>query len=185
PDEDHLRVWALSHGLPGQVGEVPWHRQAVLDAAGHVPESARLLDALIAMGLVVEVSPGTPGAADFARTHRMRPLLTGLGNSPDDPLRFAIGLIGTPVVKVESSVFEMWQWGRLGSSLWDTADMFFKVDQASKVDQAMSDAARSGRTTDGGTESVLTDILERLHLLLGYNAAYLDLALTRPTDELI
>ncbi|MGH3660734.1 MAG: hypothetical protein ACRDT8_18935 [Micromonosporaceae bacterium] len=175
PDEDHFKAWALTHGLPGDSGQGPWTRRSVLDEAKRLGLDAdQVLAALADKGVVAEVESTGPGAVEFARRHRLQPLMMGLGNSPDDPLRFAIGLIGVPpAVKVDSFVFEIWQWGRLGRSLWETAEMFSKVEQE----------VGTGRRADASPEKMLTEILEHLHILLSQNAAYLDTTLEPATEE--
>jgi hypothetical protein len=160
--DDVFRLWTLSHGVPDRPGSRPWTREAVLDAARQLPDPERGLDTLIGDGLVVEITPGTPDAVRFARDYRVQPLMTGLGNTARDPLRFGIGVLGQPpAVTVDVLGFELWQWGRLDHDLWQVAHRLASV---------------RGRVTDGSAdpERMLTEILRRLPVLLGHNAVYLD-----------
>ncbi|MGH3715912.1 MAG: hypothetical protein ACRDT4_20995 [Micromonosporaceae bacterium] len=171
PDDAHFTVWALAHGLPHQIGKVRWTRDAMREIAG-IATFDEVVDALVAQGLLAEIQPGQEAA--FARGHRLQPLMMGLGNSPDDPLRFSIGFLGVPpAVKVESFVFELWQWGRLGHHLMETAEMFAKVEQ---------EVSGGGHHAKSGPEQLLGEILEQLHVLLAHNAAYLDATL-EPASE--
>ncbi|MGH3737664.1 MAG: hypothetical protein ACRDT6_18940 [Micromonosporaceae bacterium] len=166
--EEQFTLWALTHGMPHQSGRTRWTRAAVRELA-RLPRFDEVLDSLVADGLVAEVSPGAT-AVEFGRTHRLQPLMMGLGNSPDDPLRFSIGLLGVPpVAKVESFVFELWQWCRLGHDLMETAELFAKVEQE----------VNGGQT---GAEQLIGDITEQLHVLLAHNAAYLDTTLGPATE---
>ncbi|MGI8628315.1 MAG: hypothetical protein ACR2J5_17370 [Geodermatophilaceae bacterium] len=102
PDEGHVDIWALAHGLPTRE-DVRWTRRAIIEAADEagMPDATAILDNLASLGLIAEVTPGTEQAHEFANSYRLQSLLIGLGNSPDDPLLDGIGLMGlAPVVKV-------------------------------------------------------------------------------------
>ncbi len=165
--ETEFAVWAMTHGTPGLVGPSrPWTRAAVRALAHETELGAdtdAILNSLIDNKVVAEVTPGTAEALEFARGHRVLPLLMGVGNTPTEPLSFGIGFPGLPpVVTVDSFLYEVWQWGRLGPTLWDTCELFARVDRT--------------RTP----EEVLTRILQNLHILLASNVAYLDAKLDDP-----
>jgi hypothetical protein len=162
PGDERFGIWALSHGLPDELEKVAWTRSQLIRAATRIelPNPAALLDELIAQGVVARVTPGTDDAVEFARRYRIQPLMMGLGNTPEDPMRFSLGFVGAPpVVKINDFLYLLWQFGRW-DSIWETAAMFAKAD---------SDA---GRVPD--PERVLGQILGQLHVLLSHNAAYLD-----------
>lgn len=169
PDETHFDVWALSHGLPARIGHMPWTRQAVARVAtdAGVPDPEAVLDSLLELGLVVEVVPGTPGAVDFARRHRVHSLLIGLGNGPEDPFLDGIGLPGLPpLARVEPRVYELWQWAHLWPDLWSAC-------------QGFTEAAReSGASGEEEPDPArwLDVALGDLRTLIAHNAAYLDTA---------
>lgn len=173
--EAAFTVWLLCHGArdPG----TRWTRRDVLDAARETwgavrspvqepsPDPERLLDSLIDEGVVAEIEPGTEDAIRFARTHRINPLMTGLGNTATEPHRFGIGpLDGPPAVIVDTLGFETWQWGRLEPDLWQVALRLVVVED------------RVNPTRKATPEDMLAEVLERLPLLLSHHAAYLDLA---------
>ncbi|SRR6266508_762326 len=169
PGEELFGVWALAHGLPDRVGRVPWTRDSVTAVASEMGISKvdEQLDQLIAQRLLVEVAPGTPQAAEFARGHRIQPLMMGLGNTPEDPLTFSLGFVGSPpAVKINSFLYELWQWGRVTRSLWQTAEMFAQVEQQL--------AQQDRRATP---EEIVDQMLQQVHILLAHNAAYLDAVL--------
>ncbi len=173
PDEDHLDIWALAHGLPGRIEQTRWTRQAIIDAAeeAEMSDAAATLDNLAKLGLIAEVPPGPEQARKFAQSYRMQSLLIGLGNSPDDPVLDGIGLVGiAPVVKVRPRIFEIWQWAHLWPSLWAACEGLAYV------------AAQGQQPTPETTqpEKVLDVVLEALRTLISRHAAYLDLATTRP-----
>lgn len=165
--DEAFGVWALAHGLPDRIADTPWTVTELIRAADEMqlPDPAGHLERLTAQGVLALVRPGTPGAVEFARSHRIQPLMMGLGNTPHDPLTFGLGVIGAaPVVKVPSSLYDVWQWGRIGRNLWETVELFAKVERDVRPD----------RPGVPDPEGILTRMLGELHLLLAHNAAYLD-----------
>ncbi|MFD7161025.1 hypothetical protein ACFV9C_41025 [Kribbella sp. NPDC059898] len=73
------------------------------------------VDELLRRGLLVQVDDVNV----FAQQYRLLPLYIGLGNRPDDPQQFAIGLPGLePLAVVPATTYELWQWGWVAPSLW-------------------------------------------------------------------
>lgn len=170
PDERHVDIWALAHGLPTREA-VRWTRRAIIEAADEagMPDATAILDNLAGLGLIAEVTPGTEQAHDFANSYRLQSLLIGLGNSPDDPLLDGIGLMGlAPVVKVRPRVFEIWQWAHLWPTVWAACEGLASV--AGQAEGSSPDAA--------DPEKVLDLVLEAMRTLISSNAAYLDVATT-------
>lgn len=169
PDEEHVDIWAMAHGLPDRVDTVRWTRQAIIDAAEEIGMSgaAAILDSLADLGLIAEVSLGTAQAREFAGSYRLQSLLIGLGNSPDDHILDGIGLAGLPpVVKVRPRVYEIWQWAHLWPSLWAACEGLAWV----------SADVEGGQPDHSDPEKVLDVMLEAVRTLISRNVAYLDVA---------
>lgn len=169
PDEAHVDIWALTHGLPARIDTVPWTRDAVLEAAADagMTDADTILETLLQLGLVAEVGADAEGARAFAARYRLQSLLVGLGNSPDDPALDGIGLIGLPpLVRVRPRVFEVWQWAHLWPSLWSAAEGMAQV--AREVEGEGSEYADPDR--------MLGFLLVATRKLVAHNAAYLDIA---------
>lgn len=171
PDQEHLDIWALAHGLPARLSSVRWTRRAIIEAAdeAEMANAARILDSLADLGLIAEVAPGTEQAREFADSYRLQSLLIGLGNSPDDPALEGIGLVGIePLVKVRPRVFEIWQWAHLWPTLWAACEGL--ADVAGKV---------VGSDPKGADpERVLDFAFEAMRRLIPRNAVYLDVAVS-------
>ena len=168
-DQASADVWALAHGLSDSVGLQPWTRSQVRGAATEagIADSDAVLDGLIARGLVAEFSPGTPAAAEFARTHRVQSLLLGLGELPDEKGVDGIGLFGLPpLARVLLGTYEFWQWGHLWPTLAEAAEGL--AEMAAQSPQHAPDEADPGQ--------VLDRVLRELHELLAVGAVYLDLS---------
>jgi len=167
PDDRTLAVWAAGHRSPDEPAE-PWTREAVTRTARTrlgVDDPEPVLAELLDSGLLAEVTPGTPDAIEFARAHRVVPLMVGLGNTPEEPLLNGVGLFGMePIVRVPSLVYDVWQWGSVGASLWDVCQAFAQAGEEVVV----------SNSHEHNPEFVLTTYLNSLHVLLGPNAAYID-----------
>ena len=148
--EDEFGVWVLSHDANPQ-----WTVGDVLTQAARVnllnPEAS--VDRLLSVGALVTVTDSEA----FARSYRLHPLLTGIGNTEEDPETFVVGLPGLEATKLTASGYELWQWSALAPTLWHTCEIRAKL-----ADMSAGEAA----------EEVLAD----LRPLLANSCGYLDKA---------
>ena len=161
-------IWTLAHGSPEAVqNEVAWRRRSVEELAKltGLTGVADLVDEMITTGLLVDVAPGTDQALDFAKTHRVTPLMLGLGNTADEPWLFDIGFLNQPILKVTHAIYDLWQWSAMDDTLWATCE--------SAADIARRAESTDPEKTDPG--KMLTGFLPSLHALLLSNAACLDI----------
>jgi hypothetical protein len=170
PDRAAATVWELAHGLPDRVARTPWTRGELCGAAREagVADPEPVLGTLVELGLVAEVTPGTPEAAEFAATHRVQSLLLGLGELPDQRGLDGIGLLGMPALaRVPLGTYEFWQWGHLWPTLTEAA-----AGLAEMAEQSPEHAPE-----EADPSQVLDRILRELHQLLAVGAVYLDRSL--------
>jgi hypothetical protein len=166
-DDEQLGVWALAHGVPTGGDASPWTRATTEGAAraAGIADAARILDDLLGKDLLVEVAPGTAEAVELAQVCRIRSLLLGLGNTPDDLLRYGIGLTPTqPAVRVAPFAYELWKWGHACDSLWHAVQIMARAGRDAGSDDEQ----------DTDPELVLTRCLTALQTLVGHGAGYLD-----------
>lgn len=160
--EQQAEVWQLAHGVPAEIDQqIPWQRSSIEERLGG---AGPIIDELTGLGLLVEATPGTVRAEEFAKAHRLVPLMLGLGNSAADPDTFGIGFLGQPMLQVSHPIYDVWQWSTMDDSLWNTCE------------NATDVARRAGSTDAEVTETsrLLTGIIGSLHALLASSAAYLD-----------
>jgi hypothetical protein len=174
-DAGQFALWALGHGLPepGDDGTAPWTRSALVGAtrASGIPNVGDALADLLARDLLIEVTPGTAEAVEFARVCRTRSLLVGLGNTLEDPLHYAIGASeNTPVVRVSSFAYELWKWGHACDSLWQACHIFAAAGEPDDPEES-------------DPERVLTRCLAAIQVLLASGAIYLDEAREDALDD--
>jgi hypothetical protein len=168
--DDEFAVWVGAHGGVEAIRDgVAWQRPAVEEhaqAAG-LSNAPALVDQLLGTGLLVEVAPGSDEATSFAESHRLVPVMLGLGNSADQPDMFGIGFFHQPVLQVSHAIYDLWQWSAMDDTLWATC-------------QNAADVARRAGATDPDYVDpgrLLTGFLGSIHALLLANAAYLDVGL--------
>ncbi|MGH3452635.1 MAG: hypothetical protein ACRDQW_18420 [Haloechinothrix sp.] len=174
--DEQLAVWLLARGIPEQVGEVSWTREALQRAAEQagISNPAEVITGLAGEGLLAETVPGTAHSVDFAEAYRLVPLMLGLGNSAEEPWMQAIGFFDQPVIKVANEVYTMWEWAHVDNNLWAAC-------------HAYADTSQRAKQTDPEEtvpELILTGFLSAVHGLLAAGAAYLDLAwLDEPVER--
>jgi hypothetical protein len=155
--DPELTVWLASRGV-WPAGRDPGLDRASLLARVRrrgVPDGPGAVDRLVRRGLLAELAPSTSQAVEFGRSHRVVPLMLGLGNRPDEPSRYRIGFFAEPTVLVAGLVYRVWELSHLEASLWAGC---------------RAHAAGAHREP----VSVLHGFLAALPALLAFGAAYLD-----------
>jgi hypothetical protein len=153
-------AWSAAHGDAANASRCtrPEVERWLHDEGVDAPD--RTVQELLDDHLLAEVDPYGSAVVDFARGHRVNPLLWGLGNSPEEPWLFSIGLMGQEVARVGRTMFEIWAWGPADSDLWSSCQTF---------------AEQEGRDGDADDPvRVVAGFLDGLHGLLAVQAAYLD-----------
>jgi hypothetical protein len=165
--EDAFAVWAAAH-RPTDVADEPWTRARVLDVARNrlgADEPEQAMEGFFETGVLVEVTPGTPDAVDFAKHHRVLPLMVSLGNTPEDLDAYGVGLFGLPpVITVPRLVEFFLRWSPYAQNLWEVCREY----AAAKTKNGVTDPAERDPKT------ALDTFLRSLHTLLGPNAACID-----------
>ncbi|WP_148086384.1 hypothetical protein [Micromonospora sp. HM5-17] len=164
--DDEFLAWVAAHGTDETPAAGPPSLDLVereLRAQG-LAAPAAVVDRLLDRGLLTAFPSDDTAAAAFARAHRVVPTLLGLGNSPEEPELYSIGLIGAAVVQVSRPVFELWSWAGLEADLWSACESFAAQErEAGGTDPELCDPGR-----------VLAGFLTALAGLLAVQAVYLD-----------
>lgn len=171
--ESEFHAWALTHGMPEEVTARSWTlddaRELSRRAGRSTPDA---FDEVLRREYAVQVLPGSEESVRFAKDCRLRPLLSGVGNTAAQPLRYGLGLGGTQmVVTVDVLAYQMWTWAGVCDSLWHACQIYARAAEA--VPQFGPD--------DQDPERVLARALSSVQVLLANGAAYLDEA--RDRDE--
>lgn len=165
---DQFAVWSAAHGTQEAVqAGLAWQRRSVEEhpQVADVPGASGLIDEMLDLGLLAEVTPGREQVLEFARSYRLVPLMLGLGTSTDNPDLFDIGFLHQPVLSVSYPIYDLWQWSTVDDSVWATCESAADV------------AKRSGYTSPDYIDPtrLLVGMVRSLHALLVSRAAYLDI----------
>ncbi len=166
--EEQFAVWAAAHGSEDAIeNDLPWQRQSLEQhpSVAGLDRASEIIDDFLAGGLLVEVTPSDDRATVFARSHRLVPLMLGLGNGPNEPDMFGIGFLTQPVIEVSHPVYDLWLWSAMDDSLWATCEN--AADVARRAGSADPESLEPAR--------LLTGFLGSLHAILLANAACLDI----------
>lgn len=158
PADETLTVWLLCHGRLTEDGSVVRTQADILAeaAVAEVPQAEEILRALIELGAVVRTGTDPVSLAGLAREHRVEPMMVGLGNVPEKPESFALGIPPADVHAVVSAeVMAVWLNAHLARTLHQAV-----IDEAGLV----------GREQD----VVLAETIEAVSELIAIGAVYLD-----------
>jgi hypothetical protein len=147
---DEFGVWVLAHDESPQ-----WSVENVvtLATAAELPNPAEAVERLLSAGVLATATD----EAAFTRSYRAEPLLTGIGNTAEDPDTYAVGLPNREPTLLTADGYELWQWSALAPTLWHICEIRAKV-----LDRALTE--------------VVPELLTDLRPLLANNCAYLDKA---------
>ena len=166
-DHEERRIWALAHGDPATINDDPPSRENVIRDATEFDDhtAAQIIDRLCDVGLLVEYRRRTEQARDFAYRHQVEPIAIGLGNTPDTPWYFQLGLPATPRVMVGHDAYHLWMFAHRHASLWDACEYVAADRQAEAV-------ARAGPDTD--PDRILSHFLDALPAMIATSCVYVD-----------
>ncbi|MGW6282671.1 hypothetical protein [Kribbella sp. NPDC055071] len=173
-DAPTFTLWSFAHGSRQAVeSETPWTRHAVVELA-KATGTPDVVDELLGSGLLAEVDPAA--GIEFARAHRVTPLMLGLGNTAAEPSLCGIGFLNHPVLQVSLAIYDVWQWSAMDDTLWRTCENAAGAARAAGLDDP--------ELVD--PELLLTGFLQSLHALVSVNAACVDVdvRLSHPSTQL-
>jgi hypothetical protein len=168
-------VWTITHGTGDLVLAKRWTRAVVEEQARAkgVPRPDVIVDDLVGRRLLATAVPHAALAGHFAQSHRLVPLMTGMGNSTSRPEVFGIGTGGVEIVHVGPSLYLLWSVAGATNSLMEACEA---VTDARATSAAAQTAVGLAPTDSNGGKH-LEGLLAQAHVLLSVNAAYFDLCL--------
>jgi hypothetical protein len=163
---DHeYAVWLLPHGVGDKNRPT---LGTLVEQAGEIgmtsAQATDVIERFVREGLLVVAEPDGDRMVEFARGHRLVPLVVGLGVEEEAPRMRVVGAWGRPVARVSVAMFDVLMWAQLRPDLW------------SGCCDAAEVAVQAGVTAEEEIEPrrVLAGVLGRVHGLLGVRAAYFD-----------
>ena len=167
PTNNDYAVWLRGHG---PVDRPPLtytrYRDALIDAG--IPDGDGLAYRLAANGLLRQIPRTGDVAVEFARTHRITPLLTAIGTANADvpPGRWALGRPGVVFHHADEVEYWLWLWGGRFDSLWLACE-------------ALARSELGARTGDGDPNRCVGPVLLAVQNLILHALLFLDAAWDR------
>lgn len=161
-------VWVLAHGLIDKLNDgVRWTRATLLEGARLVVgnEADSIVEDLLERDVLMEATPGTKQAIDFAKEIRLIPLRLGGGNNAEEPWLWRIGM-PTAIISVSYTVYNTWEWSHMYVNLWESCKALAKINAENPEVPAKSEKC--------DPEAILTELLDSTHALLSTSCVYLD-----------
>ena len=157
-------LWLAAHGRREKIATTEWTRDAVTRGRAPTDPVADGIrwGTLTGNGLIAEIDPNGAEAVEFARTHRLVPRMHGLGNRSEQPNVFMAGYAPDGVATFTWHQWRLWRESHLEPSLWDGCE------------RQVENERRAGRRVDA--RFLLADTLRGMHIMLGFQLAYLDVA---------
>ena len=174
---EEYAVWAVSHGDPNLVNAgVPTTKEVVEYAAraAGVDEPGPVFDGLVSNGLLVDVGETGTSAREFAREHRVIPLALGLGNSPQNPAEFQIGLPNAARVSVGYDVYHMWLFSYRTPTLWHALQAIADEGKEANEDEGDGNDGNEGVRLIDDPDLLLDALLRALQVLVSTSCVFVD-----------
>lgn len=131
-----------------------------------VADPVAVVSKLLARGLLVEFDPASVSVQRVFREHQLFPLVQGMGNSPENPTGYEIGIAGQTLVVANADVYAIWSYALTCRSLWDAC-----AELAAGLDEDLGPGEEPlGLTTEG----VAGDLATAVPVLVATGCAYLD-----------
>lgn len=168
---DEVKVWATAMLEPERQARLEGTREVLLDAVraatkGVISRPGKVLDDLLARGLLIEFDPVEGDVEAIARRYRLFPLGVGMGNSGEDPMMYRIAIGSEPRIGVNGDVYALWSNSLYYLNLWDSCEQFAKeMNQYVRPDSDMQELDAS---------SVMRELALNIPLLVSAECAFLD-----------
>lgn len=121
---------------------------------------------LVDRGLLVEYDPENGSVEGIFREHQMFPLVQGMGNSPEEPTGYELGIGGQTLVTVNADVYAVWSYALTCRSLWDAC---------AELAQGLDEDLEPGEEPVGLTaEAVAAQVAAALPVLVVSGCCFLD-----------
>ncbi|WP_230511835.1 hypothetical protein [Salinispora arenicola] len=165
-NEAEARVYSAAFSEVGCRAQMrAWAVRLFRAARRPQPDTQRLVDHLIARGLLLAFDPEGP-LEDLFRRYRLFPTAEGMGSTADRPQDHWIGHGNRRRMAVLNNSYVMWAYSSLHSSLWEACKYYAGADEEER---------EPGEYPLGLTaESVAREVAGNLPMMVATRCAFLD-----------
>ncbi|HEX6446600.1 MAG TPA: hypothetical protein VF053_16010 [Streptosporangiales bacterium] len=167
---DEVRVWGAAFLDPQRHASHEFDRAHLEDllrqGENGMADPAPVVDRLLERGLLLEYDTEAASWERLFGGMKLFPLVQGLGNSPEEPAVYQIGIAGEPIVSVNANVYAIWSYSLASPSLWQAC-----TDLAEGIDEGLEPGQEPfGYTPDG----VAGEVGAAIPVLVAGGCAFLD-----------
>lgn len=167
---EELRAWASAFADVPRHAEHTFTRdrlEALLRQNGDgSADAAPAVADLVDRGLLLEYDPADSDWELLFTGLRLFPLVQGMGNTPERPAQYELGIAGEPILSVTATVYGLWSYSFTSPTLWTAC-----VELAEGVDQDLEPGEEPLGYTPAG---VAAEIGAAIPLLVATGCAFLD-----------
>ncbi|GIJ25606.1 hypothetical protein Vqi01_07680 [Micromonospora qiuiae] len=166
--ETEAAVWAAAFVDAERHAKLEVNRESLIrlleTAPNPEPQATRLVDSLIARGLLVEFD--TDGDLEpVFRRHKLLPLGQGLGSTPEEPHLHRVGLANQPILALSSDAYMLWSFSSLHPNLWEAC--VYYVDDTELI-------AEGGEPLGLTPQMMAGELAQNIPLLVATGCGFLD-----------
>ncbi|MGH3095091.1 MAG: hypothetical protein ACRDMV_03725 [Streptosporangiales bacterium] len=167
---DEVKAWGAAFLDPAKHANHEVNRESLesrlRESNDGLADPSPVVSQLLDRGLLAEFDPVDGPLEDLFSRLQLFPLVQGLGNTPENPERYQIGIAGEPVVEVPANVYAIWSYSLTGRSLWHACS-----DLAEGVDADLAEGEEPlGLTAD----NVAREVGAALPVLVASGCGFLD-----------
>lgn len=167
---DEVKAWGAAFLDPQRHANHEFDRQhlerLLRENENGLADPTPVVDGLLDRGLLLEYDPQHAPWEKLFSELKLFPLVQGLGNTPEEPGVYQIGLAGEPIVTVNANVYAIWSYSLTSQSLWRACS-----DLATGVDEDLE----PGQEPLGYTpEGVAAEVGAALPVLISSGCAFID-----------
>lgn len=167
---DEVRTWGAAFLDPQRHANHEFDRghleELLRQGENQVADPSAVVDGLLERGLLLEYDTDDAPWEQLFAGMKLFPLVQGLGNSPEEPAVYQIGIAGEPLVSVNANVYAIWSYSLASPTLWQAC-----TDLAEGIDEGLEPGEQPlGYTPDG----IAGEVGAALPVLVAGGCAFLD-----------
>jgi hypothetical protein len=167
---EELRAWATAFSDVQRHADHTFtrdHLERLLRQGGDgTADPAPVVKGLLDRRLLLEYDPADADWESLFGRLRLLPLVQGMGNTPERPTQYELGIAGEPILSVTANVYGLWSYSFTSATLWDAC-----AELAQGVDEDLDPGEEPLGYTAAG---VGAEIGAALPLLVATGCAFLD-----------
>lgn len=174
---DELRAWGTAFSDVQRHADHTFTRAHLehLLRQGVMADPMPVVSGLLQRGLLLEYDPVDADWESLFSGLQLYPLVQGMGNTPEAPTAYRLGIAGEPILSVNANVYGIWSYALTSRSLWSAC-----AGLAAGVDE---DLQPGEEPYDFTPDDIAAEVGAAIPLLVTTGCAFLDPVTPRPSPS--